>query len=150
MNVFRAEITMYTPWNLILLTIAWNRIRHLYFMNMQTFRWSDISNIQLRTYDCIYMYLHQNLNFTGLRSWSQIYLNIYSVQLYTSGAPTWGWRNSIMVSVSVCHAGRPGSSPAQSACFRKVEFYQYVIDLLPPVPTTGSPKCSPCVIMSMW
>ena len=27
-----------------------------------------------------------------------------------------GWGNSIMVSVSVCEVGRPGSSPARSVC----------------------------------
>ena len=47
-----------------------------------------------------------------------------------------------MVSVFVCQAGRPGSSPVQSVYFRNVEFYQYVIDLSPSVPTTGSPKAA--------
>ena len=51
-----------------------------------------------------------------------------------------GRRNSKMVSVSVCQAGHPGSSLARSICFRKVEFYQHVIDLSPPVLTTGSTK----------
>ena len=37
----------------------------------------------------------------------------------------WGW-GSIMVSISVCPVGLPGSSMAQSVCFRKVEFYQHV------------------------
>ena len=46
----------------------------------------------------------------------------------------------MMVSVSVCQAGPPGSSPARSVCFTKVEFYQNVINLSPPVPTTGSAK----------
>ena len=41
-----------------------------------------------------------------------------------------------MVSISVCQVGLPGSSPAQSICFRKVELYQYAIDFSPPVPTT--------------
>ena len=35
---------------------------------------------------------------------------------------------------------RPSSRPARSACHRKVRFYHCVIDLLPPVPTTGSKK----------
>ena len=39
-----------------------------------------------------------------------------------------GAGNSIMVSISVCQAGHPGSSLAQSACFRKEEFYQHVIN----------------------
>ena len=34
----------------------------------------------------------------------------------------------------------PGSSPAQSICYRKVEIYQHVINSLPPVLTTGSTK----------
>ena len=45
-----------------------------------------------------------------------------------------------MVSISVCLSGHPGSSPAQSVCFRKVEFYQGAIDLFPPVLMTGSTK----------
>ena len=45
-----------------------------------------------------------------------------------------------MVSVFVCQAGRPGSCPARSSCFRKVEFYQCATELLPPVLTTGSTK----------
>ena len=48
--------------------------------------------------------------------------------------------NSIMVSISICQAGWPGSSPVLSTCFRKVEFYQGAIDLFPPVLTTGSTK----------
>ena len=51
----------------------------------------------------------------------------------------WGQGNSIMVSVSVCKAGHPGSSPVRSACFRKMRFYQHVIVLFLPV-LTGSPK----------
>ena len=51
-----------------------------------------------------------------------------------------GQGNSTVDSVSVCQAGHPGSSPAWSACFRKVEFYQGAIDLFPPVPMTGSTK----------
>ena len=39
--------------------------------------------------------------------------------------------NTILVSVSVCQAGRPGSNPARSACFGKVRFFQQVIDLFP-------------------
>ena len=45
-----------------------------------------------------------------------------------------------MVSISVSQAVHPGSSPAQSVCYRKVEFYQNVIDSSPPVLTTGSLK----------
>ena len=48
--------------------------------------------------------------------------------------------NSTMVSISVCQAGRPGSNSVQSACFRKEEFFQNVMNLSPPVLTTGSPK----------
>ena len=51
-----------------------------------------------------------------------------------------GQGNSVMVSVSVCQVGRLGSSPVWSACFRKVVYYQWVMNLSPPVPTTGSPK----------
>ena len=47
-----------------------------------------------------------------------------------------------MVSVSVCQMDRPGSRPARSVCFRKVGFYQHVINLSPPVPTTGSAKAA--------
>ena len=53
--------------------------------------------------------------------------------------------NSIMVSVSICQAGRPGSSLSRSACFRKVEFYQNVMNLSPPVLT--SMCCHVYVIM---
>ena len=45
-----------------------------------------------------------------------------------------------MVSVSVCEVGHPGSSLVRSACYRKVRFYQHVIDFSPPVLMTGSPK----------
>ena len=48
-----------------------------------------------------------------------------------------GWGNSTVVSISVYQAGEPGSRPARSACYRKVEFYHCAIYLLPPVPTTG-------------
>ena len=56
---------------------------------------------------------------------------------------TWhqsGRGNSTVFSVSVCQAGGPGSLPAQSTCFRKVEFYHCVIHSFPPVLTTGSKK----------
>ena len=49
-----------------------------------------------------------------------------------------GQGNNTVVSVSVCQAGRPGSSPAWSTCFRKVEFHQGAIDLFPLVLTTGA------------
>ena len=52
----------------------------------------------------------------------------------------WGRGNSAVVSVSVYQAGGPGSLPARSACFRKVEFCHCVIDSLPPVLMTGSKK----------
>ena len=52
-------------------------------------------------------------------------------------------------SVSVYEAGDPGLCPARSACHRKVEFYHCVIDSFPPVPTTGSTKTMPCIVMSM-
>ena len=45
-----------------------------------------------------------------------------------------------MISVYVCQAGRPGSSPSLSVSFRKMECYQCVIDLFPPVSIIGSPK----------
>ena len=45
-----------------------------------------------------------------------------------------------MVSVSICQVGHPGLSLAQAVCFKKVEFYQHVINLFLPVLTTGSPK----------
>ena len=51
-----------------------------------------------------------------------------------------GRGNSTVVSVSVYQAGGPGSLPAQSACFRKVEFYHCAVNTFPPVPTTGSKK----------
>ena len=51
-----------------------------------------------------------------------------------------GQGNGTVVSGSVCEAGRPGSCPARSTCFRKLEFYQNAIDLFPPVLTTGSTK----------
>ena len=37
-----------------------------------------------------------------------------------------GWGNSIMVSLSICEVDRPGSSLAQSVCYRKVEIYQHI------------------------
>ena len=49
-----------------------------------------------------------------------------------------GQGKSRMVSISVCQASHPGSSLARSFCFRKVEFYQNVINLSPLGPTTGS------------
>ena len=64
---------------------------------------------------------------------------IYEVQ------QKWGRGNSTVVSISVYQAGNPGSRPPRSTCYRKVELYHCVIDLLPPVPTTGRP----CVIMSV-
>ena len=67
-------------------------------------------------------------------------LYIYNHQCLATLYTLWGWGNSIMVNFFVCQAGRPGSSPAQSICFRKVEFFQSVINLSPPVSTTGSPK----------
>ena len=51
-----------------------------------------------------------------------------------------GWGYGIMVSVSVCQVGHPGSNPVCSARFRRVRFYQNDINLSPPVQTTGSPK----------
>ena len=51
-----------------------------------------------------------------------------------------GWGNSIMVSIFVCQAGLPGSNLARSVWYRKVKIYQPVINLSPPVPTTGSQK----------
>ena len=42
-----------------------------------------------------------------------------------------------MVIISICQTG---SSLAQSICFRKVEFYQHIINLSPLVLRTGSPK----------
>ena len=59
-----------------------------------------------------------------------------TLQLY----PNWGRGNSTVVSISVYQAGDLGSRPPRSACHRKVELYHCVIDLLPPVPTTGSKK----------
>ena len=50
------------------------------------------------------------------------------------------WENSAVVSISVSQAGRLGSRPAQSTCFRKLEFYQGAIDMFPQVLTTGSTK----------
>ena len=51
-----------------------------------------------------------------------------------------GVGNSIMVTVFFCQAGHPGLNPAQSDCFRKVDIYQHVIILFPPVLTTSSTK----------
>ena len=51
-----------------------------------------------------------------------------------------GRGNSTVVSVSVYQVGNPGSRPPRSACHRKVELYHCAIDLLPPVPKTGSKK----------
>ena len=60
------------------------------------------------------------------------------------------WRGNITVlSVSVCHVGGPGSCPARSACHRKVEFYHCAIDSFLPVPTYGSNKGRPSVIMAV-
>ena len=54
--------------------------------------------------------------------------------------PSLGQSNGIIVSISVCQAGRPGSSLVRSVCFRNVEFYKNASNLFPPVPKTGSPK----------
>ena len=54
-----------------------------------------------------------------------------------------GRENSIIFSISICQACHPGSSSARSVCFRRMEFYQNVINLSTPVPTTGSPKAIP-------
>ena len=54
--------------------------------------------------------------------WGQVYI------MYLANAGG-GWGNSIMVSVSVCQSGHPGSSPVGSVCFKKVELYQHAIDL---------------------
>ena len=62
------------------------------------------------------------------------------ITVYTCSSRLRGRGNSTVVSVSVCQAGRPGSHPARSACFRKVEFYQGAIDLFPPVLMTSSTK----------
>ena len=51
-----------------------------------------------------------------------------------------GRGNGIVVSVSICQVGLPGSSPVRSAYFRKVVCYQNVINLSPPEMTTGSSK----------
>ena len=51
-----------------------------------------------------------------------------------------GRGNSTVVSVSVCEAGRPCLRSAQSACLRKLKFYQGAINLFPPVLTTSSTK----------
>ena len=52
-----------------------------------------------------------------------------------------GWGNSIMVSVSVCAADHPSSSPARSVCFsQKGGDLPDVINLFPPQLGTGSPK----------
>ena len=52
-----------------------------------------------------------------MKDWSSLLLSLIV-------SPARGRGNSTVVSVSVCQAGRPGSRQAQSACFRKVEFYQ--------------------------
>ena len=66
---------------------------------------------------------------------------LLSLHKYPIAAPLKvSWGNGIMISVSVCQEGHPGSSPARFVCFRKVEFHQCVFNLSPPVPTTGSPK----------
>ena len=61
-------------------------------------------------------------------------------QFFPTSSTDTGRGNSIVVSISVCQAGHPGSSPARSVCFRKVGFYHCVINLFPPVPMTGSKK----------
>ena len=59
---------------------------------------------------------------------------------YRDLEPFWGRGNRTFISVSVYQTGDLGSRTARSTCHRKVEFYQCVIDLVPPVLTTGSTK----------
>ena len=84
-----------------------------------------------------YIYWLQMVTYQFLVSLGQLFLNVHHSILYFDKR---GRGNSTVVSVSVYQAGDPGSRPAQSACYRKVEFYHCAIDLLPPVPTTGSKK----------
>ena len=50
------------------------------------------------------------------------------------------WGGEIAQSLAALSIKHPGSRPAQSDCYRKVELYHCVTDLHPPVPTTGSKK----------
>ena len=65
-------------------------------------------------------------------------VHILPLFINSSSVMLWGRGNSTAVSFSVYQAGDPGSRTPRSICVRKVEFYHCAIDLLPPVPTTGS------------
>ena len=108
-----------------------------------SFKVSMITQPQLWMYSIQLRYLPQqklcwiyveNKAETG-STYTECTLLIYSAYVHVPGAG-----NSIMVSVFICQAGRPGSSLAWFVCFRKVEIYQHVINLFSPVPTTGSTK----------
>ena len=81
-------------------------------------------------------------------------LNMYDtlVMFYSSAVfhSTRGWRDSIMVSVSVCEAGRPGSSPGLSICIsQKGGILPECYQLVPISADDWFNKGGPCVIMSM-
>ena len=96
----------------------------------------------------VYLVLYVHLWLCGVPNnvWKEIHNNTFykagsRILVCTSITMRWRGRgNSTVVSVSLCQAGHPGSRPARSACFRKVEFYQAAIDLFPPMLTTGSTK----------
>ena len=61
-----------------------------------------------------------------------------------------GRGNSVMVSVSVCEAGRPGSSTARSICISQIGGdLQACYQLVPTSAEDWFNKGGPCVIMSM-
>ena len=86
---------------------------------------------------CGYVYVKLLTTTIFCTMWICLYVILNNKCLYNVD---WGQGNSTVVSVSVCQAGRPGSRPARSACFKEVEFYQGAIDMFPPVLTTGSTK----------
>ena len=124
--------------------------------------WSQYSHLQrdcqlcLKKYTCLclhqekqravlWRHIHDVIKYSCYAVTS-FYALLHSNRLFTRAE---GAGNGTVVSVSVYQAGGPGSLPAQSACFRKVRFYHCVINSFPPVPTTGSKKGRPCVIMSV-
>ena len=62
------------------------------------------------------------------KHWKQFPILILIISFLARRALTivLGWRNSIMVSVSICQASSPGSSPTWPFCFRKVELCQNI------------------------
>ena len=98
-----------------------------------------LHNLTLKKDNSVHFYKYICVFFSHLRLYDIIYIFICNhIVNITIGIV--GRGNSTVVRVSVNQAGDPSSRPPRSVCVRKVEFYHCAIDLLPPVPTTGSKK----------